>query len=86
MLNSIFKCKNIITSTNVRQNKPYMRGMSSIAKDIIPLPPAKMRFGKTKTFLMFGSGSCLGAYAAKCMVGILESWDVYPDVADPDDY
>jgi len=36
--------------------------------------------------MQMGSGTLVGAYTASCMVAMLESFEFYPDAADPDDY
>jgi len=83
MLKNILNLQNIVLRpTLLAQN---IRGVSGFKGGLIQLPPKKIRYGRSKLLLVMGSGTLAGAYAASCLVAMLESWEVYPDVAD-DDY
>jgi len=85
MLNYILT-RNILLSKSLNHNLVNCQKMSDFSKGLIQLPPKKVRGGKTKLLFVVGSGSLIGAYTASCMVSVLESFEFYPDVADPDDY
>jgi len=84
MLKNILKSQNILLRNSlVTHNR---KCLSDFKGGLIQHPPKKTRLGRTKLLMVMGSGTLVGAYTASCMVSMLESFEFYPDAADPDDY
>jgi len=86
MLKSLLFLPSIFNNQTNLQKRSIVRGMSNLQESMIGLPPRKVSFGKTKLLTVVGVGTALGAFTASRVVALLESFDVYPDSYEDDDY
>lgn len=53
---------------------------------IVEEAPAKIKFGRLKAAFVMVGGVSFGSYLATKFVSLLETFDVYPDIVDEDEF